>query len=71
MSKFVYTVHQPHPLYPPLLEKERGKDIEKRGLRPLLDTPSHLTSLLRREGLFNGFHPFNLPLLTEGRGSGG
>jgi hypothetical protein len=29
-------VYLPHPLYPPLLEKERGKK-KKKGLSPLLD----------------------------------
>jgi len=31
-------VYQPHPLYPPLLKKERGK--EERRAKPLLDSLS-------------------------------
>jgi hypothetical protein len=38
-SKFmVLFSYLPHPLYPPLLSKERGRGINKEGLTPLLDT---------------------------------
>jgi len=56
--------YQPHPLYPPLLER-RGGRILKRGAKPLLDTLSDLTSPLSRGGLFDRLHPFNLPSLTR------
>jgi len=58
--------YQPHPLYPPLLSR-RGGRILKRGAKPLLDTLSDLTSPLRRGGLFDRLHPFNLPSLTKER----
>jgi hypothetical protein len=37
MSAKSNNLYLPHPLYPPLLEKERGRE-EKEGLMPLLNT---------------------------------
>jgi hypothetical protein len=42
MSKFIYTVHQPHPLNPPLLQRRGGGDFRE-GLHPSLTyTPPSL-----------------------------
>jgi len=47
MSKFVYIIHQPHPLSPPLLTRRGGRDFIREAL-PLFDSPQHL--FLTRRG---------------------
>jgi hypothetical protein len=38
-NRLIAVGKEPHPLYPPLLKKERGKVFIKEGLTPLLNTP--------------------------------